>query len=260
MAFVVADRVKETTTTTGTGTITLAGAYTGYQSFLAGVGNGNSTYYCIADQGGSNWEVGIGTYTSSTNTLSRTTVLASSNAGSLVNFGSGTKDVFITLPASKIQDPGEVSYFAMNTAPTGWLKANGAAVSRTTYAALFAAIGTTFGTGDGSTTFNLPDLRGEFFRGWDDSRGVDSGRVFGSSQSDAIRNITGHFGNGFYGEYGQTAVSGAFVLNGSAGYTKYTSTGWSYNGPSVDFSASNAVPTAGENRPRSIALLACISY
>lgn len=98
MALVLADRVKETTTTTGTGTITLAGAVTGYQSFAA-VGNGNTTYYTIADQSGSNWEVGIGTYTSAGTTLARTTVLASSNAGSAVTFGAGTKDVFVTYPA-----------------------------------------------------------------------------------------------------------------------------------------------------------------
>jgi len=98
MAIVVADRVKETTTTTGTGTITLAGAATGFQSFAV-VGNGNQTYYTIAGQGTSEWEVGIGTYTSSGTTLSRTTVLASSNAGSLVNFSAGTKDVFVTYPA-----------------------------------------------------------------------------------------------------------------------------------------------------------------
>jgi phage-related tail fiber protein len=79
---------------------------------------------------------------------------------------------------------GMVSYFARNTAPTGWMKANGAAISRTTYATLFAAIGTTFGAGDGATTFNVPDLRGEFIRGWDNGRGVDSGRTFGSEQSD----------------------------------------------------------------------------
>lgn len=100
MALVLADRVKETTTTTGTGTVTLAGASTGYQSFSA-VGNGNTTYYTIAGQTGSEWEVGIGTYTSSGTTLSRTTVLASSNSGSLVNFSSGTKDVFVTYPAGR---------------------------------------------------------------------------------------------------------------------------------------------------------------
>ena len=100
MALVLADRVKETTTTTGTGTVTLAGAVTGYQSFSA-VGNGNTTYYTIAGQGTSEWEVGIGTYTSSGTILSRTTVLASSNAGSLVSFSAGTKDVFVTYPAEK---------------------------------------------------------------------------------------------------------------------------------------------------------------
>lgn len=100
MAFVLKDRVKETTTTTGTGTVTLAGAVSGYQSFSA-IGNANSTYYTIAGQGTSEWEVGIGTYTSSGTTLSRDTVLASSNSGSLVNFSAGTKDVFCDYPAGR---------------------------------------------------------------------------------------------------------------------------------------------------------------
>jgi len=98
MSFVLADRVKETTTTTGTGTVTLLGASTGFQSFSA-IGNGNTTYYTIAGQTGSEWEVGIGTYTSAGTTLARTTVISSSNAGSLVNFSAGTKDVFVTYPA-----------------------------------------------------------------------------------------------------------------------------------------------------------------
>jgi len=98
MALVLADRVKETTTTTGTGTVTLAGAVAGFQSFSA-IGGGNTTYYTIAN--GSEWEVGIGTYTAAGTTLSRTTVLASSNAGSLVNFSAGSKDVFCTYPSSK---------------------------------------------------------------------------------------------------------------------------------------------------------------
>lgn len=100
MALVLADRVKETTTTTGTGTVTLAGAATGFQSFAA-IGNGNTTYYAIVGQTGSEWEVGIGTYTSSGTTLSRDTVLASSNAGSLVSFSAGTKDVWCDYPAGK---------------------------------------------------------------------------------------------------------------------------------------------------------------
>lgn len=100
MALVLADRVKETTTTTGTGTVTLLGAATGYQSFAA-VGNANTTYYTIAGQTSSEWEVGIGTYTSSGTTLSRDTVLSSSNSGSLVTFSAGTKDVFVTYPSSR---------------------------------------------------------------------------------------------------------------------------------------------------------------
>ena len=101
MAFILADRVKETTTSPGTGTATLNGAQTGYQSFSAGIGANNTTYYVIADQGGANWEVGYGTIGAGGTTLARTTVLASSNSGSLVNFASGTQDVWCDYPASK---------------------------------------------------------------------------------------------------------------------------------------------------------------
>jgi len=112
MALVVADRVRETTTTAGTGTVTLAGAVTGFQSFSA-IGNGNTTYYTIAGQGSSEWEVGIGTYTSAGTTLSRDTVLASSAGGTTkVTFSAGTKDVFVTYPASKsvYEDAGQAIY------------------------------------------------------------------------------------------------------------------------------------------------------
>lgn len=106
MAFVLADRVKETTTSTGTTAVTLLGAATGYQSFSA-IGNANVTYYTIAGQTGSEWEVGIGTYTSATPSLSRDTVLASSNSGSLVNFSAGTKDVWCDYPAKRAVIGGE---------------------------------------------------------------------------------------------------------------------------------------------------------
>lgn len=106
MAFVLADRVRETTTSTGTGSVTLAGAVTGFQTFAA-IGNANTTYYTIAGQGTGEWEVGIGTYTSSGTSLSRDTVLASSNSGSLVNFSSGTKDVFCDYPAGRAVVGGE---------------------------------------------------------------------------------------------------------------------------------------------------------
>ena len=104
MAFVLADRVKETTTVTGTGPATLLGAATGFQSFSA-IGNANTTYYTI--QGTTEWEVGIGTYTSATPSLSRDTVLASSNSGSLVNFSAGTKDVWCDYPAKRAVIGGE---------------------------------------------------------------------------------------------------------------------------------------------------------
>ena len=100
MALVLADRVKETTTTAGTGTVTLDGAATGFQSFAV-IGNGNTTYYTIAGQTSSEWEVGVGTYTSSGTLLARTTVLSNS-AGtqpSALSFSAGTKDVFVTYPA-----------------------------------------------------------------------------------------------------------------------------------------------------------------
>jgi hypothetical protein len=100
MALILKDRVKETTTTTSTGPVTLLGAADGYQSFAA-IGDGNTTYYTITAQIGTEWEVGIGIYTSSGTTLSRDTVLSSSNGGSLVNFSAGTKDVFVTQPSGK---------------------------------------------------------------------------------------------------------------------------------------------------------------
>lgn len=98
MALILADRIKENTTTTGTGTVVLGGAQTGYQSFAV-VGNGNTTYYTIADQVGSTWEVGIGTYYSGNVSLARTTILSSSNSGAVANFTAGTKDVFVTMPS-----------------------------------------------------------------------------------------------------------------------------------------------------------------
>ena len=101
MALVLADRVRETTTSNGTSAVTLGGAYTGFQTFLDAIGNSNTTYYTISNVVTGEWEVGIGTYTSSGNTLSRDTVLSSSNAGSLVSFTTGTKDVFVTQPAER---------------------------------------------------------------------------------------------------------------------------------------------------------------
>jgi microcystin-dependent protein len=164
----------------------------------------------------------------------------------------------LTPPPPEAVPSGAVMAFARNTAPTGWLKANGAAISRTTYANLFSAIGTTFGAGDGSTTFNLPDLRGEFIRGWDDGRGADSGRAFGSAQSDALQNLTGSFKT-TRGVGGNNTGVFAGSTGGAATYSgpatgSYTTT--------CDFNAANSpgARTASETRPRNVALLACIKY
>ena len=112
MAFVINDRVKETSTTTGTGTLDLGGAQTGFETFVAGIGNTNTTYYAIFNQGTAEFEVGIGTVADATpDTLSRDTIISSSNGDAAVNFTGGTKDVFCTLPASKavfLDNSGEV--------------------------------------------------------------------------------------------------------------------------------------------------------
>lgn len=168
--------------------------------------------------------------------------------------------------------PGTVAHFANSTAPAGWLKCNGAAVSRATYAALFAAIGTTYGVGDGATTFNLPELRGEFLRGLDDGRGVDPARGIGTAQLDQMQKITGSLdlGTGNAGaRFRGGSASGAMSrstgnasgnMPNSVGFTDtdYT-TGTSFdsaNSPNARVSAT----TAGETRARNVAMLACIKF
>ena len=106
MALVINDRVKETSTTTGTGTFSLDGASQDFETFVAGVGTGNTTYYCIVNAGTGEFEVGVGTVTDATpDTLSRDTVISSTNSDALVNFSAGTKDVFCTIPAKKTISP-----------------------------------------------------------------------------------------------------------------------------------------------------------
>jgi microcystin-dependent protein len=111
--------------------------------------------------------------------------------------------------------PGLIGFFARSTAPTGWIAANGALLNRTTYAILFAAIGTVFGAGDGTTTFGIPDLRGEFPRGWDNARGIDASRVFGSLQLDGIETHT----HPFTGSAMATHDHGLTVGANSVGHT-----------------------------------------
>ena len=201
---------------------------------------------------------------------------APSADAALTNFGGTTvgKAVFTAASKSAAQaaigaelPAGAIAHFALSTAPSGWLKANGQAVSRTTYATLFAAMGTLFGAGDGSTTFNLPDLRGEFLRSWDDGRTVDNGRALGSAQSAAMLDHT---------HSGTTSASGththnATVASGAGGSTTLsTQLGASTPNASVISASGDHThtittgnPSAGggtETRPRNVALLACIKY
>ena len=106
MALVLNDRVKETSTTTGTGTLNLAGASQDFIGFVAGIGTGNQTYYCIQNTGQDEFEVGVGTVTdASPDTLSRQTVISSTNSNNLVDFSAGTKEVFCTIPSTKTISP-----------------------------------------------------------------------------------------------------------------------------------------------------------
>jgi len=123
MALVVKDRVKESSTTSGTGTLTLAGAVTGFQAFSAALSDGDTTYYAIAESSTGAWEVGLGTYTTSGTTLARTTILDSSNSGSAINLSGAGADVFITQPADKAAYFDAAGDLTLNQDPTAALQA-----------------------------------------------------------------------------------------------------------------------------------------
>ena len=279
MAFVLADRVKETASAPGTGTVTLLGAVTGYQSFSAGVGASNTTYYTIADQSGSNWEVGYGTIGAGGTTLARTTVLSSSNSGSLVNFSSGTQDVWCDYTAKKaaIQDSigtTTVPQLATNstTSTTPVLSFN---ASNSNYAAgatisgsyLQTLLQNKSGTAGASTNYVLSNdlgtdssYYGEF--------GMNSSVYSASTPSDfySINNgiyFSGHdgditvgSGNGYktymaWGTTGQSAhvinASGALGLSTNLGTTPATSgtTGYGTSGQALVSAGSSAAPAWG---------------
>lgn len=169
--------------------------------------------------------------------------------------------------SDRLAPVGEVAFFARSAAPQGWLKANGAAVSRAAYAALFAAIGTTYGAGDGFNTFNLPDLRGEFLRAWDDGRGVDANRTLGSTQADqnkahshsASTDTDGAHSHSYVDTDTETTGSGLAAGNNWGIYDKQTTlptstAGAHSHGVNVGSSGGN------EARPRNVALLACIKF
>lgn len=163
---------------------------------------------------------------------------------------------------------GQVGYFYRAAAPAGWLAANGAAVSRTTYAGLWAAMGSP-NTGDGSTTFTLPDLRGEFIRGLDSSRGVDTGRALGTAQAAAFVDHTHTGTTSSAGSHTHTYLDATGQGAGAAVGLNYSGGGsqFSYRPASTDAGGahSHTVTTGGasagggtETRPRNVAMLACI--
>lgn len=162
--------------------------------------------------------------------------------------------------------PGAVMSFAMASAPLGWLKANGQALSRSTYAALFAAIGTLYGAGDGSSTFNLPDLRGEFIRGWDDARGVDSGRVLGSWQKGSAHSIDSGTNAAVIGDRDANTTDPATVRS-NLGYDAGNAANYAASVGQHNVVATSGLALAdtsdgvwGVTRPRNTALLICIKF
>jgi phage-related tail fiber protein len=188
------------------------------------------------------WSTGSVTATGLTMTTARLLGRSTAGTGAIqeITVGSGLSLSGGTLSASAVSVlTGSVIMWATNSAPSGYLECNGTAVSRSTYSALFAIIGTTFGAGNGSTTFNLPDMRGEFARGWDNGRGVDSGRAFGSAQA-------GQLGSHSH-SYTYPINGGSGAPGGSGGSTTVGTTG-----------ATGGTTNANETRPRNIALMFCI--
>jgi len=154
-------------------------------------------------------------------------------------------DELATAVTQRLVPAGTVIHTAAAAAPAGFLKANGAQVSRVDYAELFAAIGTTYGVGDGATTFKLPDLRGEFIRGLDDGRGVDAGRALGSSQADEFKSHT-HSWTKPASPHNENETNG-YIAGGMPAV-------W------LDFTVTTTAAGGSETRPRNVALLCCIKY
>lgn len=164
----------------------------------------------------------------------------------------------------QVQPSGMVAYFANSAPPEGWLKCNGAAISRTTFSDLFEAIGTSYGAGNGTTTFNVPDLRGEFIRGWDDGRGADPSRAFGNAQghtfgSHSHSGSTDTAGSHSHSVTGTSTPPGGAYANVGGNMGNYTSTNTSSAG-SHSHSVSVGASGGSETRPRNVSLLACIKY
>jgi microcystin-dependent protein len=153
---------------------------------------------------------------------------------------------------------GFIYWHTSSTPPSGFLKANGAAISRTSYANLFSVCGTTYGAGNGTTTFNLPDLRGEFIRGLDDGRGVDSGRTLGSFQANSIQS---HTHSVIDGGHSHPNAGGSGAVGSGSFYAGQSNNTFVMSGNANTLTGISIGSTGGiETRPRNIALLACIKY
>ena len=223
MALALYDRVRETSTIVGTGTATLLGAVSGYQSFSV-VGNANTTYYCIFNTGTTEWEVGIGTYTASGTTLSRTTVLASSNAGSLVSFTAGTKDVFVTYPAGytafATNNPGSsgnvLTSNGSGVGPT-WQAAPGATITATTSNTTYYVVGTNNTSGSLSVA-NVSNTNAVSYN-------ASTGALTASSFSGAGTGLTGTASSLSIGGNAATATTATNQSGGTVSATTGTFSG-----------------------------------
>lgn len=271
MTHVVADFVKEQTATTGTGTtIALGGTVDAHQAFSSVMADGDTCDFYIEDLNGR--AAGKASYVSATNELTLDVIRSSTFAGGGVNL-SGNAKIGIDLPGNKkaardaieAMPVGGMIWWPTNTPPTGFLERDGSAISRTTYADLFAVIGTDYGTGDGSTTFNLPDDRGEFIRGWDHGRGVDSGRAIGSTQLDQMQRIYGYLlSSPVIRRSGTTAQHGAVQGRTGPNDAPDGGTSASFDGfyvDSLDSPNARVSPgTGGETRARNRAYMPLIKY
>lgn len=271
----------------GTGAITLGAAVAGYQTFAAaGVNNGDVVSYVIED--GANWETGYGGYSSTGPTLTRATILASSNSGSAISATSAAL-VFVSPLAPDLPAAGQIVIAPGATAPPGTIALNGALLSRAVYAALWVyaqASGNLaasdaawssgqFSPGDGSATFRIPDARGVFIRGFDNGRGLDSGRALGSYQADMFASHAhGVTDNGHAHGVTESAHSHSYTQPGggspsgpsqgsTAALPSSASTGAAKTNLTINSATTGvSVGAAGsaETAPKNVAWLVCIRY
>ena len=237
-AVTVTGAATVSTTLGVTGVLTATGGVVGA---LTGAVTGNVT----GNTAGVHTGAVVGNATTATTLATARNIQVSGDVTGTASFDGSANINIATAFAAQPVPAGSVFNFAASTAPTGYLECSGAAVSRSTYAALFAVTSTTFGVGDGSTTFNLPNLRGEFVRGWDNGRGVDASRAFGSAQSDEF-------------ESHRHAWTGTTFASGEGG-DGYITVGSDVTPPTQSGAGSLMDLTGStETRPRNIAMLYCI--